>query len=115
MISAGRLRHRITVQKPSATATADAVGEPTTPWVDVVTSYPAEVVPVSTGERHLAAQTRMSITHRVTLRYCEALAAIDGSWRVVFGSRYLPIEGVRNLGEDDRLLELVCVEGLREV
>jgi len=113
-MQAGRLRHRVTIQKPSTSATTDSVGEPTTPWVAVMTDYPAEVAPVSTGERHIAAQNHMLITHRVTLRYCSALSAIDNSWRIVFDGRYLPIEGVRNLGEDNRSMELVCVEGLRE-
>lgn len=114
-MQSGRLRHRVTIQKPSSSATTDAVGEPTTPWVDVLEDYPAEVAPVSTGERHIAAQNRMVITHRVTMRYCAALAAMDGSWRIVFDGRYLPIDGVRNLLENNRVLEVVCVEGLREV
>ena len=111
---AGTLRHRITIQKPSTSATTDAVGEPTTPWVDVVTDYPAQVAPVSTGERHVAAQNHMAISHRVTVRYCAEIGAVDNSWRVVFEGRYLPIEGVRNLDERNRTLELVCIEGPRE-
>lgn len=113
-MQAGKLRHRITIQKPSTSTTRDAVGEPTTPWVDVVTDYPAGVAPVSTGERHVAAQNHMAISHRVTVRYCTDIAAIDNSWRVVFEGRYLPIEGVRNLDERNRTLELVCIEGPRE-
>jgi SPP1 family predicted phage head-tail adaptor len=109
----GTLRHRVTLQKPAAGDNRDAVGEPQTVW-ETVGTYWASVVPLSTGERHLAAQSRTYVTHRVTLRYSSELAAIDGSWRVVFGTRHLPIEGVRNIDERNREFELVCVEGMKQ-
>ena len=41
-------------------------------------------------------------------------AAVDGAWRVLFGSRVLVIDGApRNIGERSREIELLCTEGLR--
>lgn len=109
----GKLRHRITLQKPDPDATRDAVGERETTWIDVLTCY-ASVVPTSTAERHLAAQAHQFTSHRVTLRYESELSAIDASWRVLFGDRKLPIDGVRNLDERNRTLELTVIESARE-
>ena len=110
----GALRHRVTVQRPNrATDTRDSVGEEQTSWTTVGT-YWASVVPLSTGERHVAAQAHLFVTHRVTLRYHPDLSEIDGSWRVLFKERSLPIEGIRNIDERNREVELVCVEGPRD-
>jgi len=107
-MNAGDLRHRVTLQRPGGTR--DAVGERQTSWTSVATVW-ASVVPTSTGERMIAAQAHSFITHRVTIRYGSEWAGIDASWRVLFGARAMPIEGVRNLEEDGRWFELVCTEG----
>lgn len=107
----GRLRHRITLQSPGGTR--DEVGERTTTWNDVATVW-ASVEPLSTGERHVAAQAHAFVTHRVTIRYDSLVAAIDASWRVLFGARVLTIEGVRNLEERNSVIELVCTESTRQ-
>lgn len=104
----GRLRHRITLQRPGGSR--DAVGERVTTWTDVATVW-ADVVPTSTYERNIAAQAHSFVTHRITLRYGSEWSAIDGSWRVLFGERALPIEGVRNIDEVNKTIELVCTEG----
>lgn len=104
----GDLNHRVILQRPGGSR--DAVGERVTTWTDVATVW-ANVTPTSTSERMLAAQARSLVTHRVTIRYGSEWSAIDGSWRVKFGTRYMVIEGVRNLQEGGRWIELVCVEG----
>jgi SPP1 family predicted phage head-tail adaptor len=109
-VQIGKLRHRVTIQKPDPSAVRDAVGERSTTWIDVITCW-ASVVPTSTSERNIAAQAHSFVSHRVTLRWCSELSTIDASWRVLFGERALPIEGVRNLDERNQVLELVCVEG----
>lgn len=110
-MKSGQLRHRITLQSPSGTR--DAVGERSTTWTNVATVW-ASVEPLSTSERHIAAQAHTFLTHRVTIRYASVVSAIDASWRVLFGDRVLTIEGVRNLNERNITLELVCTEGERQ-
>lgn len=104
----GRLTHRVTLQRPGGTR--DAVGERQTTWTDVATVW-ASVTPTSTAERNIAAQAHSFVTHRVTIRYGSEWATIDASWRVKFGDRHMPIEGIRNLEEGGRWFELVCTEG----
>ena len=86
------------------------MGERQTTWTDVATVW-ADVVPTSTYERNIAAQAHSLVTHRITIRYGSDWSTIDGSWRVMFGDRALPIEGVRNVDENNRMIELVCTEG----
>ena len=107
----GQLRHRVTLPSPSGTR--DAVGERSTTWTNVATVW-ASVEPLSTSERHIAAQAHAFVSHRVTLRYEPPVASVDASWRVLFGERVLTIEGVRNLNERNVTLELVCTEGERQ-
>jgi len=109
---AGRLRHRITLQKPAGTR--DAVGERTTTWSNVVSSWPAAIEPLRVQELVGISQFQSRITHRIMLRYSTEIESIDHSWRVLFGLRVFVIEGVRNIDERNRELELLCSEGLRE-
>jgi SPP1 family predicted phage head-tail adaptor len=108
------LRHRITMQRPDPTSPLDNTGQRLTTWIDVLTDEPAAVEPVSGREAFLAAQRQAATTHIVTLRRSAALAAIDGSWRVLFGTRELVLDGPPiDVGERGRELRLTCIEGLR--
>ena len=110
-MKAGRRRQRITLQSPAGSR--DAVGERQTTWTDVASVW-AEITPISVRDTFLAAQAHASTTHRVRIDYASEIAAIDGSWRVLFGSRVLVIDGApRNIDERDREIELLCTEGLR--
>jgi SPP1 family predicted phage head-tail adaptor len=101
----------VTVQSPAGTR--DAVGERTTTWSNVSTEW-ASISPLSVRDLIAAGQTQSEISHRVKLRYSATLAALDASWRIVYGARVLVIAGVRNIDEGNRVLELVCSEGVRE-
>lgn len=107
---AGALRHRVILQRPGGSR--DAVGERVTAWTAVATVW-ASVDPLSVREQLVASQAQSAVTHRVRLRSDASLAAIDHTWRVLFGSRVLVVDGVRNIGERGVELELLCVEGLR--
>jgi len=61
-----------------------------------------------------AAQAQMNVTQRVTIRYDSTVSELDNSWRILFGTRVLTIDGVRNVNERDRTLELLCSEGMKE-
>lgn len=111
-MSPGKLRYLVAVQKPSGSR--DAVGERTTVFTTMADVY-ASIEPVSTEERSAAAQARMEVTHRVTIRGGhDALTGLNGSWRILFGERPLVIVGIRNLEERDIWIELTCSEGMKE-
>lgn len=108
---AGNLRHRVVLQSPDGSR--DAVGERTTTWTDVATVW-ASVNPLTVRELLAAGQVQSEVSHRVRIRHSAAVAAIDASWRVLFGARVLVIQGVRNIEEAGVEIELLCSEGLRE-
>lgn len=112
---AGKLRHRVTIQSPtSATATRDALGERITDWTTVASSVPAAVEPMAGREAFLAAQRQSTATHTVRLRYESTWSAMDASWRILFGSRVLVLDGPpRNPDERNAELILTCIEGDR--
>lgn len=103
-LSAGFLRHSVTIQ--SRTDVSDGRGGSAPTWGTHVAVW-ANVSPVSSGEAFSAGQLQGSITHRVTLRY---QSGITTGMRVLWGSRVLLIEGVRNLDEERRVVVLDCRE-----
>jgi len=82
----GRMRHRITIQKPTASA-ADSFGETTTTWSDLGTVW-AFVLPLQSMERWQAARVNAEITYEVAIRYW---AAVDETHRILWGSRTLEL------------------------
>ena len=107
----GSLRHTVIVQSP--TGSRDAVGERVTTWNNVDTVR-AAIEPVAASERFIDPQMVGSITHKVRIRYGSEIAAIDSSWRILFGARVFTINGVRDFFEKHHDLELLCTEGLRD-
>lgn len=109
---AGTLRHTVTLQSPQTTR--DAVGEQTLSFTTVA-SVPASIAPISGREQFYAAQRQASTTHILRIRYSSQVAAIDATWRVLFGSRVFSIDAPpRNVDERNEMIELQCTEGLRE-
>lgn len=102
--SPGDLRHRIIVQK--LTSTSDGAGGFTQTWATHVTAW-ASVKPISAREAMTHGGVAGVVTHRVMMRY---QAGVVPAMRVSHKSRILKIEGVRNLDEENRWLELDCVE-----
>lgn len=106
---AGRLRHSVTIQQPSGSR--DDHGQRATAWGNLATVW-ASINPISSRELIAVSQLQMDVTHKIILRYETMLASISHGWRIVFGTRAFDIQGVRNIDERNRTLELLCVEGL---
>lgn len=102
-----RLVHSITLERPDPAP--DTFGEPIPAWVEVKT-VDALVRPATAREAEVAKGLRGLITHKVALHYDPDLAAIDPTWRVVFGSRVLNLVGVYDPDERGRDLMLDAVE-----
>lgn len=114
MRGSGAFRHRVTVKKPAANRTKDAAGREIATYDTVAEDVPARIEPLSGRSAFIAAQRGSEATHEVTLRYMAALAPMEGSWIVEFGSRvFVQDAPPRNLGEVNRELLLTCTEGLR--
>lgn len=104
------LRHRVTLQRPGGSR--DAHGERTTTWTTVATVW-ARYRPLSAREASIAGQRQSAVDGVVEIRYSSLVASIDASWRVLFGSRVLAIDGVVNRDQANAWLLLYCLEGLR--
>ncbi len=108
MLDAGRLRHRVTLQRRTPPVASDAYAQPREIWEDVATRS-AEVVPLAGQEQPFGGGTSGVVTHRVTLRYFPGLSP---EWRLLFRGRVLGIEGVINTEEMGVEHVLTCKEGV---
>jgi SPP1 family predicted phage head-tail adaptor len=106
IMQAGRLRHRITLQEERPTR--DSYKAEVLGWVDVATVW-AAVEPLRGREYFSAQQVNSEVSHRVTIRY---RSGVTSAMRVLFGSRVLQIDGVINVNEQNRELQLMCIEGV---
>ena len=105
---AGRLRHRLRLQ--SQTQTRDAYGAAIISWATEATVWGA-IEPLSGREYFSQAQTQNEAKVRIVIRY---RSSVDESWRVVSGGKYYSIESVINHDERDRMMTLLCLEGVRD-
>ena len=87
---AGKLRHRVTIQKPGGTTQDPDTGEPTSGWQDVATVW-ASIEPLSAREFIAAQAGQSQITARVVMRHREG---IDATMRLKHKARVYNIEGV---------------------
>lgn len=105
----GTYRHRLTFQRPAAVL--DEWGqEAPGGWEDVATVW-ASIRPMGSSERLAAAQMQSAQTHVLQTHWRADIAAANGAWRVLFGTRRLGIVGLpRNVGEANHTLIFDCVE-----
>jgi SPP1 family predicted phage head-tail adaptor len=90
MISAGKLRHRVTIEQPAITQNP-LTGEITEGWGTFAANLPAAIEPLSARDFIQSAAMQSEITTRITVRY---LAGIKPNMRVVNGDTIYNIRGV---------------------
>jgi SPP1 family predicted phage head-tail adaptor len=105
---AGELRHQVVIEQRSSSV--DSFGEQLTTWTTFATIY-AAILPVSGRELIAAGVVDAEVSHRIIVRY---LAGVTASMRVLFEGRYFEIKAVLNEAERDRMLTLLCAEGLTD-
>lgn len=110
-VRAGRLRHRVTIQKNGQT-TRNAYGEraPAT-WVDVGRAW-ASVEPQSGREAQDADRTAEHVTHKVVMHHREGITA---AMRVVWNNQVLNIKHTQDVRGTHRTLILWCEQDAGEV
>jgi len=102
MLSAGRLRHRVTLQSKSVTR--DAYGGETVTWVDIATVW-AECLPLS-GREYLAARAEVAETLiKIRIRW---RADVSTTCRAVWEGRNYDIEAALDSGGRHEELMLMC-------
>lgn len=111
-MAAGRLRHRVTVER--LTQTPDALGGYVETWNVLATNVPARVVPLGVGavEQLSAGEARIEAPGAVLVRlrwHPDWPAVTD---RLIFETRVLIIRGLEHVDEDRRWWRVYCVEEL---
>ena len=117
-MQAGTLRKRLLIQQRSSTVET-TFGQQVLGWSDLVTVW-ADIEAVS-GAQLARSQSIYNMTsHHITVRYQQAFADIKrvGSYRAVYvtsgTTRYFDIGSSMNDGERNRLVTLLCSEGLND-
>jgi len=105
-ITAGKLRHTITIEREQAIS--DGAGGSYLTWTTVATPR-AFIKPMSGGERLQAMRLEATVTHRIFIRYRDDLLTSD---RINFDGRLMQIRALINLEERNRWLEIYADEGV---
>lgn len=100
----GDLTKRVTLQYERRLA--DGMGGWVTSWADAAHIW-AAIWPVSASEQVQDAQTVMTISHRIRIRY---RSDVRSSWKIKYGDRYFTIVGLIDPNEKHALLDLLCKE-----
>ncbi|MBI6132322.1 phage head closure protein [Serratia marcescens] len=109
-MQAGKLRHRITLQKPEKVQNPDN-GEMEDAWLDLTTIW-AEVVPLSSREFVAAQAMQNAVTTRITIRYRQD---IQPKYRILFRGKIFNIEGILSDPKSGlEYLTLPCSEGTND-
>lgn len=107
---AGKLRHRVTIQKPGRTQDP-VTGEIKNGWTDVATVW-ASVEPLSVKEFIAAESGQSEVTTRITIRYRQGITA---KMRAVYRGANYNIKGVLADPKSGReYLTLPCSEGVND-
>jgi SPP1 family predicted phage head-tail adaptor len=105
----GRLRHRITIQRPVTVQNA-TTGQQSTSWTNVAQSIPAAIEPLSAREFIAANSMQSEITTRIVIRYRPGLKA---NMRILHGTKIYNVYAW--LADPDSGLEYLtapCSEGV---
>ena len=105
-MAVGRLRELVMIQ--SLTTTRDAYGQPIETW-GTFAAWRCEIIPLSGREYFVARQFQALTTHKLTGHW---ISGVLPTMRISHGSRTFRIEAVINVGERNRVLELMCTEVL---
>jgi len=106
IVEAGKLKHRITILKPSDGTTTDGYGQPLDDPVEVARPW-AAIEPI-TGRDYLAAmQENAEVTTRIRIRY---RAGIERSMIVRYGQSEFEILYIAHPEYAKKELHLMCKE-----
>ena len=117
-MQAGLLRKRVTLQQRSGSVES-TYGQQLLTWSDIATLW-AEIEAVSGQQLARSQSIYNQTTHHIFVRYQGLLANVRqvGSYRIVYTSgavtRYFDLGASLNEGERNRMVTLLCSEGLND-
>lgn len=101
----GSLRNKIVIQRPVVTG-KNSLNEDVTEYQTFITAM-ANVQPLQGQENFSAKQTKIETIYRVTLRY---VSGVTQEMRVLYNNRVLEIDAVINVNEENRELQIFCID-----
>ena len=107
---AGPLRHRLTIQR--RTASKDALGGMVDTWTALLTCR-CDFNPVSGREYIGGGAMQSEATAKFVIRYDSATAAITTADRILFDGGYYNILHAANSGGRNQMIEIICSENDR--
>lgn len=109
-LSAGKLRHRITIQQPRQQQDPNT-GAIRTVWVDFATDVAAAIEPLSVREFIASQQMQSQITARITIRYRAGLTAQMRILQPSTGRIYNPAGWLTDPDSGREYVTAPCSEG----
>lgn len=111
MIFAGKLKHRVTLQRlANASPDKTSSGEPDDAWADVATVY-ASIEPLNGRELFAAQEHHAETTTRIRMRW---RSGVDAKMRATHGGTTYNILSVIDPEKGGTELHLMCSTGLQE-
>ncbi|MCX7973744.1 MAG: phage head closure protein [Candidatus Aminicenantes bacterium] len=100
----GELRQRVIFQ--AAIKLDDGYGGKQIVWQDAFSVW-ALIEPLSAHEKFEAMSVQSGVTHRVYIRFRRD---VNTEMRIKYGDRIFEIDGIFDVGEQKKFLELLCSE-----
>ena len=105
-MQAGKLRHRVQLQRRGATK--NAYGEDIYTWVTYATIW-SSIKPLSGKEYDNEDKINADTTHEIRIRHIKGLVASD---RILFGTRVFEINSIIRVMERNAMIIFKCKEGV---
>lgn len=105
-MNAGTLKHRLTILIPYQLYNWGGGG--TISWITYATVW-GEIIPLRGKERFDDDKIKADISHVIKIRYKKG---ITPSMRITFNDRIFDIKNILNKKEEDRELQIECLEVL---
>jgi len=103
-MKAGRLRHLATIE--TYTETRNEIGSVTMAWSEYAKAW-CDISPISGNEKYVSAEKHATATHQVYIRFIDG---VTPKMRLAARGRVFEIKAVLNVGEKDRMMQLIVEE-----
>ena len=103
---AGSLNKKVEFQ--SLTKTKNSFKEVVDGWTKFAEAY-VSILPLKSSEKFLSKKTSAEVTHKILMRFMDG---IKPSMQIVHGSRVFKIDGIINVREENKTLQITASEDI---
>lgn len=109
---AGRLRHRITIQRPEVTRSE--TGAEIITWVTVIDRFPAEVAPLRGREYFQSDVQRADMDTKIIVRWMPQIQAMTAKWRILHDGQIYNVYSQANADNRNIMVEIMAKTGVNK-